>query len=119
MKTQAGDDDSSHMRRSSQTESHAPVKNAVKRAEAMKKKISHRLRKLASRESPEGEGWLCRARQAIWSLWMLALIWAAEATWKRWLLVFGLILLAVAAYIFNLSFAKMSSDSKMSRLGLM
>lgn len=59
------------------------------------------MRKQAATEAQEDKGWLRRARQSIWSLWTLVLIWAAEATWKRWLLIFGLILLAVAAFIFN------------------
>jgi cardiolipin synthase A/B len=60
-----------------------------------------RMRKQAAGYTQEGKSWLSRIRHAIWSLLMVVLIWAAEASWKRWLLVLGLALLGVAALLFN------------------
>ena len=59
-----------------------------------------RMRKLASNETHK-ESYLRRARTFIWSLWLLVLIWAAEAKLKQYLIVFGIVLLAVIAFIFN------------------
>jgi cardiolipin synthase len=58
-----------------------------------------RMRKRVASAAQEDKWWLGRARRALWSMWLLLLIWAAEATWKRWLLVFGLVLLGVAIFL--------------------
>ncbi len=59
------------------------------------------MRKQVLGDGKDGQSLIGRTRLAIWSLWMLVLIWAAEASWKRWLLVLGIVLLGFAAYLFN------------------
>jgi hypothetical protein len=59
------------------------------------------MRKRVASAAQEYKGLLGRARRALRALWLLLLIWAAEATWKRWLLVFGPVLLSVAIFLSN------------------
>jgi cardiolipin synthase len=54
-----------------------------------------------ARAGKPGAGWPARARLFVWSAWLRVLVWAAEATWKRWLVVFVIALLVAVAFLFN------------------
>ncbi len=55
----------------------------------------------AARAKASGGSPGIRLRSFVWSWWLWLLIQAAEASWKRWLGIAALILLAVVAYLFR------------------
>jgi cardiolipin synthase len=60
-----------------------------------------RQKRQQSFNRPEGLGFFARLRWYIWRGWLWVLLRAAEASWKRWLLIGAIALLAVIAYLFN------------------
>lgn len=54
-----------------------------------------------SRSEPKDLGVFARLRRYAWRLWLRILLLAANASWKRWVTVGLIALLAVVAYLFN------------------
>lgn len=76
----------------------------TKKEKARPAPVPHRLRRM-HRRARQGAGekssrWR-RLRNFIWTGWLVILIWAAEATWKRWLGFFGLLLMIYIAFLLN------------------
>jgi cardiolipin synthase len=57
----------------------------------------HGLLKTARRRRAQAKGWRQRLRRAFYAKWLELLVWAAQATLKKWLAVLGVVLLLWAA----------------------
>jgi cardiolipin synthase len=57
----------------------------------------HNLLKTARRRRAQAHGWRQRLRRSFYAGWVAVLVWAAEATLKKWLAVAGVVLLLWAA----------------------
>jgi cardiolipin synthase len=68
-----------------------------------KRPSSRRLRSLlktARRDRENAQGWRQRLRRSFRARWLGLLVWAAEATLKKWLAVLGVVLLLLLALFF-------------------
>ena len=54
-----------------------------------------------ARGSAPPRGLLGKVRHGVWSAWLWLLVWMAEASWKRWLLVLGLLAFGYVVFLAN------------------
>lgn len=62
-------------------------------------RLRHTSREAGS--APKNPGFAARGRRRIWQAWLWVLVRAAEASWKTWLLIGVVALLAFVAYLFK------------------
>ncbi len=76
------------------------TKPKTENADRALKKLHKKRARARQGASESSRGWR-RLRYLIWFGLLLALVWAAEATWKRWLAIAGMILAAYLAFLLN------------------
>ena len=54
-----------------------------------------------ARGSAPPRGLIGKARHGVWSAWLWLLVWMAEASWKRWLLMLGLLVFGYVVFLAN------------------